>query len=112
MQQMLKRMSPVPKPGGQRGQSPVTQPLRVPREITQQMRELSIFPDGSGAEPPPPPPPYPISNSGVAAVTTGTAAHPPPSYSQSLAMRGSPTLSSTSSDHRYVRRGPTSCGRW
>ena len=57
----------------------------------QTMQSLSMFPvDGSSSEPPPP---YPM---GTAAIT----ANPPPSYSQSLAMRGSPTLSSTSSDYR------------
>merc|ERR1719295_2389271 len=59
------------------------------------MHALSLYPrpemNGAVVEPPPP---YPM----------GTAAHssapPPPSYSQSLAMRQSPTHSSTSSDYR------------
>ncbi len=127
--QLLKRMSPVPghasraHQGGvavssaasQRGTSPVTtagNPMKVhnTREIQQQLQQqlqsiqsCSIFPaDSVGAEPPPP---YPMGT----AVSTG--APPPPSYSQSLAMRQSPTLSSTSSDYRYMngsdyRRSP------
>ena len=114
---MFKRMSPVPslpcRPGQgisqypvmppvTRGTSPTARPVIVPNSLEAQaqvdqmrMHALSLYPstelNGAVVEPPPP---YPM----------GTAAHssapPPPSYSQSLAMRQSPTHSSTSSDYR------------
>ena len=119
--QLLKRMSPIPSqytrshPAGgmivgsaaacQRGTSPVTtsNPVKVhnSREIQQQIQQQqrhfassSIFGQDNvnpmNAEPPPP---YPMGS----AVTSNP---PPPSYSATLAMRQSPTLSSTSSDYR------------
>ena len=108
---LLKRMSPVPGPGRHqaqvpvpvvtRGQSPVsrvacqpmvvTNSLEAQQQVAQQMQQLSIF-SGDQQEPPPP---YPM---GTAALNT--AAPPSYSYSQTLAMRQSPTLSSTSSDYR------------
>ena len=121
---ILRRMSPVPVchpprniqlngngtasvgPASHRGTSPVAgQPLRVAnsREIQQQLQHqlqtiqsLSVFPVDGSSEPPPP---YPMGTA---------AANPPPSYSQSVAMRQSPTLSSTSSDYRALdfRRSP------
>ena len=118
-------MSPVPRVVGSsassvvtgaRGTSPITtapnttnncnggqqqsHPLRVQnsREIQQQfqqtlqsMQTLSFF-DNAATEPPPPP--YPMQQP----VSASGGSNPPPSYSQSLAMRQSPTLSSTSSD--------------
>ncbi|TRY76378.1 hypothetical protein TCAL_03849 [Tigriopus californicus] len=132
---MLRRMSPVPGRGvaGSAGPSPVPSsmalnrgtspvvvnsnshhhPLRVQnsREIQQQLQQtlqniqsMSIFPmEGSSGEPPPP---YPMGT----AAQGHTGANPPPSYTQSLAMRQSPTLSSTSSDYRLpsseYRRSP------
>ena len=109
---MFKRMSPVPSlpcisqypvmPPVTRGTSPTARPVIVPNSLEMQaqvdqmrMHALSLYPstelNGAVVEPPPP---YPM----------GTAAHssapPPPSYSQSLAMRQSPTHSSTSSDYR------------
>ncbi len=119
--QLLKRMSPItvahparvvqhqpgqtPKHQQQRGTSPVTaqQPMRVPntREIRQQVQQLqqnlqniNLSPEEAlGAIEPPAP--YPMGQ-----YAAGASAHPPPSYSQSLAMRQSPTLSTTSSDYR------------
>ena len=114
---MFKRISPVPgHPGHQqmqmpvrqvcnvasvtRGQSPVTrntQPMVISnsieaqQQVAQQMQALSIFSsDNNQVEPPPP---YPM---GTAALNSAA----PPSYSQTIAMRQSPTLSSTSSDYR------------
>ena len=108
---LMKRMSPVPgRPLTSvpavssalvtRGQSPQprnTQPLVVSnsveaqQQVAQQMQALSIFPsDNNQSEPPPP---YPM---GTAAMSSPA----PPSYSQTLALRQSPTLSSTSSDYR------------
>ena len=114
---MFKRMSPVPslpcRPGQgisqypvmppvTRGTSPTARPVIVPNSLEAQaqvdqmrMHALSLYPstelNGAVVEPPPP-------------YLMGTAAHssapPPPSYSQSLAMRQSPTHSSTSSDYR------------
>ena len=121
---LLRRRSPVPThasrggtQGGvitptthQRGTSPITtnNPLKVhnSREIREQLQQQlhsmqasSIFPaEGVATEPPPP---YPMG-------TAVNTAPPPPSYSQTLAMRQSPTLSSTSSDYRCAdyRRSP------
>ncbi len=93
----------------QRGTSPITtvssNPLKVTNsreiqaQIQQQLQSMQMFP-GEHAEPPPP---YPM---GTAAA--GTTSNPPPSYSQSMSLRQSPTLSSTSSDYRYTefRRSP------
>lgn len=119
---LLRRMSPVPAHSAQRNQmivsaagvnqrgtSPVTTagaaPLKVnnSREIQaqfqQQLQSMQMFPN----EHTEPPPPYPM---GSAATPNGT--NPPPSYSQSMSLRQSPTLSSTSSDYRYTefRRSP------
>ena len=121
---ILRRMSPVPVchpsravqlngngtaavgPASHRGTSPVAgQPIRVAnsREIQQHLQQqlqtiqsLSVFPVDGSSEPPPP---YPMGSA---------ATNPPPSYSQSVAMRQSPTLSSTSSDYRALdfRRSP------
>merc|ERR1719382_612342 len=89
-----------------RGTSPTARPVIVPNSLEAQaqvaeaqaqmrMHGLSLYPSTElNGAPVEPPPPYPM----------GTAAHsaapPPPSYSQSLAMRQSPTHSSTSSDYR------------
>ena len=108
---MLRRMSPVPGrpvtsvPVVTRGQSPVTgtrtptvaplvvnNSLEVQAQVAHQMQALSIFSSDNQTEPPPP---YPM---GTAALASGGTA--PPSYSQTIAMRQSPTLSSASmSDH-------------
>ena len=111
---LLKRMSPIPgRPMSSvtvtnslvtRGQSPVarnTAPMMVSnsveaqQQVAQQMQQLTIFSSDNNQEPPPP---YPM---GPAAMSASPA---PPSYSQTLAMRQSPTLSSTSSND--YRRSP------
>ena len=108
---MLRRMSPVPGrpvtsvPVVTRGQSPVTgartptvaplvvnNSLEVQAQVSHQMQALSIFSSDNQTEPPPP---YPM---GTAAMASGGTA--PPSYSQTIAMRQSPTLSSASSEYR------------
>ena len=108
---MLRRMSPVPGrpvtsvPVVTRGQSPVTgartptvapmavnNSLEVQAQVAHQMQALSIFSSDNQTEPPPP---YPM---GTAALATGAGA--PPSYSQTIAMRQPPTLSSASSEYR------------
>ena len=108
---MLRRMSPVPGrpvtsvPVVTRGQSPVTgartptvtplvvnNSLEVQAQVAHQMQALSIFSSDNQTEPPPP---YPM---GTAAMASGGTA--PPSYSQTIAMRQSPTLSSASSEYR------------
>ena len=97
-------------PVSQRGTSPVAggAPLRVHNslEIKQQfaqsyqsMQAISMFPGDVNGQCEPPPP-YPM---GTAAVASSNPP-PPPTYSQSLAMRQSPTLSSTSSTD--YRRSP------
>jgi len=114
---MFKRMSPVPvnpgraqgagvasiPPSVTRGTSPVarnTQPmvvsnsLEVQQQVALQMQNLSLYPGDLNGQVEPPPP-YPM---GSAALPVSNP--PPPSYSQTLAMRQSPTLSSTSSDYR------------
>ena len=114
---MFKRISPVPvnpgrapgagvasiPPSVTRGTSPVarnTQPmvvsnsLEVQQQVAQQMQALSLYPGDLNGQVEPPPP-YPM---GSAALPVSNP--PPPSYSQTLAMRQSPTLSSTSSDYR------------
>ena len=110
---MLRRMSPVPgRPGASvpvvtRGQSPVTgartptvtplvvnNSLEVQAQVAHQMQALSIFSSDNQTEPPPP---YPM---GTAAMATGAGGTAPPSYSQTIAMRQSPTLSSASSEYR------------
>ena len=58
---------------------------------------MSLFPGDLMNGQMEPPPPYPM---GTAAMTSNNP--PPPSYSQTLAMRQSPTLSSTSSEYRNV----------
>ena len=102
-------MSPVPSGAGRggqvaavmvtRGQSPVTQ-QQLPsvaaqqQQVAHQLQALSIFSSDNQVEPPPP---YPMG-------TLASPAPAPPSYSQTLAMRQSPTLSSTSSTD--YRRSP------
>jgi len=93
-----------------RGTSPVARPqasLLVPTPsldlqklqqqqslpIDQQLQAMSLFPGDINGQMEPPPP-YPM---GTAAMSSNP---PPPSYSQTLAMRQSPTLSSTSSGYR------------
>merc|ERR1719192_3278413 len=105
----IKRMSPVPGRQSQsvvvtRGTSPVArsagQPmivsnsLEAQQHVAHQMQALSLYPGGDiHSTQVEPPPPYPM---GTAALN----APAPPTYSQTLAMRQSPTLSSTSSDYR------------
>lgn len=110
---MLRRMSPVPGrpvssvPVVTRGQSPVTgartptvaplvvnNSLEVQAQVAHQMQALSIFSSDNQTEPPPP---YPM---GTAAMASGGGGTAPPSYSQTIAMRQSPTLSSASSEYR------------
>ena len=100
------------------------------QQTLQSMQSMSIFPPEGSAEPPPPYPMgtaqltnnnpssssnYPnvsISNNNMVINNNNNPAPPPPpSYSASLAMRQSPTLSSTSSDYRTMsssdyRRSP------
>ena len=107
--QILKRMSPVPGRQGQsvvvtRGTSPVARSVQQPmivsnsleaqHHVAQQMQALSLYPGGDiHSTQVEPPPPYPMG-------TAALSAPAPPTYSQTLAMRQSPTLSSTSSDYR------------
>ncbi len=64
-------------------------------QVAQQLQALSLYPGDLNGQVEPPPP-YPM---GSAALPSSA---PPPSYSATLAMRQSPTLSSTSSDYRCV----------
>ena len=97
-------MSPVPGRQSQsvvvtRGTSPVARAVQQPmivsnsleaqQHVAQQMQALSLYPGGDiHSTQVEPPPPYPM---GTAALN----APAPPTYSQTLAMRQSPTLSST-----------------
>ncbi len=63
--------------------------------MAQQLQALSLYPGDLNGQVEPPPP-YPM---GSAALPSSA---PPPSYSATLAMRQSPTLSSTSSDYRWA----------
>ena len=107
-------MSPVPGRQSQsvvvtRGTSPVARAVQQPmivsnsleaqQHVAQQMQALSLYPGGDiHSTQVEPPPPYPM---GTAALN----APAPPTYSQTLAMRQSPTLSSTSSDYRRSPQG-------
>ena len=116
---LMKRISPVPTQysrtqGGmivasacQRGTSPVTTgtPIKVhnTREIQQQFKMMHPF-DNVNPVNAEPPPPYPMVNTNPEGIgNLYTNPNPPPSYSQALANRQSPTLSSTSSDYRLVQ---------
>ena len=72
----------------------VSNSLEAQQHVAHQMQALSLYPGGDiHSTQVEPPPPYPM---GTAALN----APAPPTYSQTLAMRQSPTLSSTSSDYR------------